>query len=160
MAALTTLNDEAGWRRAGFAFVADESSELAVILAEGDRVDELCLPLETYGKVSCQNGPVVALNADRWRAGGEDWDSTVDEYRIYLVTHEVGHLIGLRHPMERCPTESRIAAVMEPQTNNMQGCRGNGVPLDWEIEWARNRPAVVGPLPDWEGPRPSWPDDG
>ena len=155
--ALTILNDPSGWIRSGFTFSADASSELMVILADGARVDELCLPLETYGKVSCQNGNIVALNADRWRLAGDDWDSTIDDYRTYLINHEVGHLIGLRHPLERCPSDSRISALMEPQTNNLQDCTGNGIPLDWEVEWAQRRPAVVGPDPDWAGPRPSWP---
>ena len=157
--AIAILNDETGWVQSGFTFEHDPESELAVVLAEGAVVDELCLPLETYGKVSCQNGPVVALNADRWRLAGDDWDSTVEAYRIYLINHEVGHLIGLRHPLERCPTDSKISALMEPQTNNLDGCIGNGTPLQWEIEWALNRPVVVGPNPDWDGPFPSWPTD-
>jgi len=155
--AMTILNDDAGWNRSGFTFVADDASDLVVVLAEGARVDELCLPLETFGSVSCQNGTIVALNADRWRLGGRDWDSTVDAYRIYLVNHEVGHLIGLRHPQDRCPSGESVSAVMEPQTNNLVSCAGNGIPLPWEVEWARNRPVVVGPTPDWDGPKPVWP---
>jgi len=155
--ALAILNDPSGWSQSGFTFAADEGSELAVILAAGDVVDQLCLPLETYGKVSCQNGAVVALNADRWRLAGDDWDGSLESYRTYLVNHEVGHLIGLRHPVERCPTETKVSALMEPQTNNLLDCVGNGIALNWEIEWAQQRPAVIGPGPDWDGPRPSWP---
>ncbi len=155
--ALTILNAPTGWAQSGFTFVSDDASGLRVVLAEGPRVDELCLPLETFGTVSCQNGSVVALNADRWRQGARGWDSTVDAYRVYLVNHELGHLIGLRHPQSRCPTGEAVSAVMEPQTNNLVSCPGNGIPLQWEIEWARNRPAVVGPTPDWDGPRPEWP---
>ena len=160
--AVEILNHETGWIRSGFWFTAHPDSELRVVLAEGDEVDELCLPLDTHGQVSCQNGSVVALNADRWRVGGDDWTGSLDEYRHYLITHEVGHLIGLRHPGERCPTDSRISAVMEPQTNNLEDfdCIGNGVPMDWEIEWATRRPAVIGPDPEWDGPRPTWPSEG
>jgi hypothetical protein len=156
-AAIETLNSPAGWNRSGFFFVGDEGSDLTVVLADGPRVDELCDPLETGGRVSCQNGPIVALNADRWRDAFDGWTGTVEEYRKYLVTHEVGHLVGLRHPRDRCPTADRIGAVMEPQTDNLRGCIGNWIPLEWEIEWARSRPVVVGPAPDWEGPRPEWP---
>lgn len=159
-AALATLNSADGWSRAGFTFVPDGESDLRVILAEGPEVDELCLPLDTKGTVSCQNGAVVALNADRWRTGARRWDSTVEAYRVYLINHEVGHLIGLRHPRNRCPGGEPLSAVMEPQTNNPASCAGNGIPLAWELEWAGNRPVVVGPTPDWDGPRPVWPELG
>lgn len=155
--AIAILNDPDGWPRSGFTFVVDETSELTLMLAEAGRVDELCLPLQTHGTVSCQNGAIVALNADRWRTATDDWDSTVDDYRTYLINHEVGHLIGLRHPATRCPADRTVSAVMEPQTKGLEGCAGNGRPLEWEIQWAMNRPAKIGPTPDWEGPRPSWP---
>ncbi len=155
--AMSILNDPAGWSRAGYRFVADPDSELTVVLAEGARVDALCLPLETYGTVNCQNGPVVALNAARWRNAWRGWDDTVEAYRFYVVTHEVGHLIGLRHPAGRCPDGATRSAAMDPQTRTTLHCPGNGVPLDWEIEWASRRPAVIGPTPEWDGPRPEWP---
>jgi hypothetical protein len=153
---MSILADPRGWGRAGFTFVVDPSSDLTVVLAEPRRVDELCRPLLTRGAASCQNGPVVALNADLWRNASEDWDATVDDYRTYLVNHEVGHLIGLRHPKTRCPPDAPKSAVMEPQTGGLV-CPGNGWPLDWEIEWASNRPAEIGPRPEWDGPRPEWP---
>ena len=61
-------------------------------------VDALCLPYDTYGRFSCQNGPIVALNADRWRTAVDSWPATLDEYRAMLVNHEVGHLLGLAVP--------------------------------------------------------------
>ncbi len=151
--ALTILNDPRGWIRAGFTFVADENGPYRVVLAEGPDVDELCLPLRTFGRVSCQNGPVVALNADRWRNAVGHWVLGVDVYRGYLVNHEVGHLIGQRHPKPRCPVAGRPAGVMEQQTAGLEGCIGNPWPRDWEIAYAQNRPVVYAPLPDW-GPDP------
>jgi hypothetical protein len=150
---LAWLNHPDSWSRAGFSFVADDASPFRVVLAEGPEVDELCLPLETFGSVSCQNGPVVALNADRWRIAVEHWDSAVGDYRGYLINHEVGHLLGQRHPQPRCPVAGRPAGVMEQQTGGLEGCIGNPWPRDWEIELARQRPVVYAPLPDW-GPEP------
>lgn len=151
--ALAILNDSRGWPRAGFTFVADDASPFTVVLAEGAEVDELCLPLRTGGTVSCQNGPVVALNATRWRSAVNHWDGTVATYRGYLVNHEVGHLLGLRHPKPRCPVAGRPAGVMEQQTAGLEGCTGNPWPRDWEIALAEQRPVVYAPLPDW-GPDP------
>lgn len=147
--ALSVLNDPRGWVRAGFTFEDDDSSEYLLVLAEGPEVDALCLPLDTATKVSCQNGPVVALNADRWRVGVTHWDSDLAAYRGYLLNHEVGHLLGQRHPTPRCPVAGRPAAVMEPQTGNLRGCTGNAWPREWEIAHALQRPVVYAPLPDW-----------
>lgn len=159
---LATLNDDRGWNRAGVFFELDPESDLLVVVADPTEVDELCLPLITRGTVSCQNGTVVALNRDRWLTGPEPdkgWDNTVDLYRSYLVNHEVGHLLGLRHPTSRCPVAGGRAAVMEQQTGGLVGCVGNGFPLDWEIEWALRRPAKIAPLPEWDGPFPDNPGD-
>lgn len=147
--ALAILNDKRGWVRAGFVFVAALDAQYRVVLAEGAAVDQLCLPLDTGDYASCQNGPVVALNADRWRGAVEHWDGHLDGYRTYLVNHEVGHLIGMRHPTPRCPVPGAPAAVMEQQTGSLRGCVGNGWPRDWEIDHAKIRPVVFAPLPDW-----------
>lgn len=159
---MITLNDERGWRRAGVTFELDETSPLLVVVAYPAEVDALCDPLRTRGRVSCQNGAVVALNSDRWLTGPEPdkgWDSSIEVYRSYLINHEVGHLFGLRHPTSRCPIAGGRAAVMEQQTGGLVGCRGNGWPLDWEIEWAARRPAMIAPLPEWDGPFPENPGD-
>lgn len=150
---LTILNDERGWVGAGFTFRSDDDSPFTVILAEGRHVDDLCLPLVTYGTVSCQNGPVVALNATRWRQAVDHWDAEVADYRGYVVNHEVGHLLGQRHPKPRCVVAGRPAGVMEQQTAGLEGCTGNAWPRDWELDLARQRPVIYAPLPDW-GPDP------
>lgn len=146
---IETLNDRRSWASAGFRFVADPASDLRVVLAEPPVVDGLCAPLRTRSQVSCQNGDVVALNAERWRSTTDDWDRSDTEYRQYLVNHEVGHLVGQRHPEPRCPAPGTPAAVMEQQTKGLAGCLGNPWPLPWEIERASSRPAVIAPPPDW-----------
>jgi hypothetical protein len=148
-----TLDDPRSWSSAGFRFRVSPDAPFRVVLAEGPEVDRLCAPLRTASKVSCQNGPVVALNADRWRVGVGEWDAGIEEYRHYVVNHEVGHLVGQRHPEPRCPDRGALAAVMEQQTKGLVGCRANGWPLWWELERAAARPAVLAPPPEW-GPSP------
>src|SRR4051794_17753353 len=43
-----TLADPRGWTRARFEFVPDASAPYLIVLAEGDEVDRLCLPYDTY----------------------------------------------------------------------------------------------------------------
>jgi hypothetical protein len=147
--ALQILNDPRGWAKAGFTFKAEPQSSFRVVLAEGFEVDKLCDPLDTHGQVSCQNGPVVALNAERWREAVEHWDASPETYRGYLANHEVGHLLGQRHPRPSCPKIGQPAGVMEQQTGGLKGCKGNPWPRDWEIEYAKRRPVVYAPKPDW-----------
>ena len=146
--ALATLNDPRGWGQAGFSFRSDPSSSYRVVLAEPADVDALCLPLITGGRVSCQNGDVVAINANRWRNATDDWDKGADAYRQYVINHEVGHLIGQFHPENRCPRPGEPEAVMAQQTKGLEGCQGNPWPLDWEIAGASVRPVVYAPTPD------------
>lgn len=133
----SVLTDERGWSRAGFEFRFGEAdAAYTVVLAEGSEVDELCLPYDTGGRFSCQIGPVVALNADRWRVAVESWPGSLDEYRTMLVNHEVGHLTGQHHPAVRCPGEGQPAPVMAQQSSGVAPCTANPWPLDWEIECA------------------------
>jgi hypothetical protein len=157
---VTTLNDPRGWPRAGFSFVSTPRGRYRVVLAEPAQIDALCSPLKTGGVVSCQNGPTVALNADRWRLGVAHWDAGLDEYRTYLVNHEVGHLIGQFHPAPRCPKPGGRAAVMEQQSKALEGCLGNPWPLQWEIDQAAKRPTLLAPGPDVQRDIANLGDDG
>ena len=143
--ARSTLGDPKGWSRAGFRLVHRADAKFTVVLAEGTEVDKLCLPYDTYGQYSCQNGPTVALNADRWRTATPKWTGSLDDYRRYLVGHEVGHLLGLRHPRVQCPAAGQRAPLMGQQSTELNGCLPNPWPLDSEVAVARRRPADLAP---------------
>ena len=143
--AQATLADPRGWARAGFRLVHRPDAPFRVVLAEGPEVDALCLPYDTYGQYSCQNGPTVALNADRWRTATPKFTGTLDDYRRYLVGHEVGHLLGLSHPRVQCHSPGRPAPLMAQQSTELDGCLPNPWPLSSEIELGRRRPAALAP---------------
>ncbi|MEM9132685.1 MAG: DUF3152 domain-containing protein [Actinomycetota bacterium] len=140
------LTDERGWQRAGFRFeFSDTAYDYTVVLAEGSEVDELCLPYDTFGRFSCQIGPVVALNADRWRTAVDSWPASLDDYRTMLVNHEVGHLTGQHHPAVRCPGDGQPAPVMAQQSSGVDPCTANPWPLPWEIDCAARRLEPIAP---------------
>lgn len=140
-----TLSDPRGWARAGFRLVPDPGAELRIVLAEGPEVDRLCLPYETFGAYSCQIGPVVALNADRWRRATPEWTGELAGYRVMLVNHEVGHLLGQKHPAVPCPGAGQPAPVMAQQSTELRGCRANPWPLDAEVERAARHDLPLAP---------------
>lgn len=143
----STLADPRGWTRARFRFVRDDSGPYLIVLAEGDEVDRLCLPYETYGQYSCQNGPVVALNADRWREATPKWTGDLATYRQMLVNHEVGHLLGQKHPRQQCPVQGQPAPIMNQQSTELDGCLPNPWPLPWEVELAARHDRPLAPPP-------------
>ena len=141
-----TLTDPRGWQRAGFRLVRSPHARYVVVLAEAAEVDRLCLPYDTYGKYSCQNGPVVALNADRWRTATPEWTGDLATYREMLVNHEVGHLLGQHHPSApQCPTPGRPARIMSQQSTELNGCLPNPWPLPAEIARAARHDLPLAP---------------
>jgi hypothetical protein len=144
----TILHDPRGWGRAGFRFVERADAPFTILLGESADVDAQCRPYDTFGKYSCQNGPVVALNADRWRTATPKWTADLATYRQYLVGHEVGHLLGMHHPKVMCPRAGRPAPLMNQQSSELNGCLPNPWPLPSEITEAARRPAVLAPPPD------------
>lgn len=54
----------------------------------------------------------------------------LDQYRRYLVLHEAGHALGLRHS-ERCEANG-LAPIMMQQTKGLASCAPNTWPLPSE----------------------------
>lgn len=142
------LTDPRGWVRAGFRFVRDPDADYTVVIAEGPEVDRLCEPYQTHATYSCQNGPVVAINADRWRTATPQWPADLASYRIMLVNHEVGHLLHLHHPDPQCPGAGLPAPVMAQQSTELGPCQPNPWPLAWEIDLTARRLEPLAPPAD------------
>ena len=105
---------------------AGERTEFSVLIATPKTTDTYCLPLRTWGRLSCQDGPRAVLNARRWAFGATTYGKDVTGYRIYLVNHEVGHVLGRGH--DSCPKRGAPAPIMVQQTKSLQGCRPNSWP--------------------------------
>lgn len=152
------LTDARGWARAGFVFVLDPDGEHVITVAEGAEVDVRCAPYDTGGRYSCQLGTTVNLNADRWRTATPEWTGSLEDYRVMLVNHEVGHLIGLHHPRPQCPGPGLPAPIMAQQSTELGDCLANPWPLAWEVDLAASRvePFAPGYQDEPEG-RPSPP---
>jgi hypothetical protein len=140
-----TLTDPRGWQRAGFRLVLDPRAAYRVVLVEPAEAERLCRPYDVYSKYSCQNGPVVVINAERWRHATPKWTGTLSAYRQMLVNHEFGHLLGMHHPAAQCPRPGVLAAVMAQQSTELNGCLSNPWPLPGEIRRAARHDLPLAP---------------
>ncbi|WP_344099244.1 DUF3152 domain-containing protein [Myceligenerans crystallogenes] len=126
-AVMKTLNDRRGWSSVdGVTFARTDGADhdFSVVLAGPDTTDELCAPLDTGGSLSCGVIGMAVLNFRRWAFGSHAWDD-ITEYRKYLVSHEVGHVIGHGHDL--CAGKGEKATVMVQQTKSTRGC----IPEPW-----------------------------
>ncbi|CAN5875383.1 hypothetical protein BH23ACT2_BH23ACT2_13310 [soil metagenome] len=125
------LGDRRGWTTAdGIALqrvATREEAELTVRLTTPDTTDRLCFPLDTGGEVSCGHRGMAVLNLERWLKGAEPSKLDLTDYRAYLVTHEVGHLLGYGHVP--CPGPGELAPTMMQQTLSIGACEPNPWPV-------------------------------
>ena len=126
---LKILNDPRGWATIidkKFQFTSLDRSDFEIIFATPNTVDELCAPLATKGMYSCRRENRVVLNYFRWLAGAKDFGNDLSTYRLYLINHEVGHMLGWGH--NECPAEGALAPLMMQQSKSTNGCKPYGWP--------------------------------
>lgn len=125
---LGTLNDPRGWGAGGAMTFArtDGDAEFRVVLASPGTIDELCAPLDTEGIYSCGSNGHAAINYLRWSRAAKSFGDDRTKYRQYLISHEVGHLLGHRH--ERCPGPGQPAPLMQQQTDTQAPCTPTAFP--------------------------------
>ena len=87
----------------------------------------MCYPLQTNGIYSCRNGNQVVINIFRWLSGAKDFGVDLGTYRLYLINHEIGHLLGWGHT--NCPSQNALAPLMMQQSKTTDGCIPNGWPI-------------------------------
>jgi hypothetical protein len=127
------LFDERSWARDVHLHRIDDpaGADIRLVFATPATADRLCgaAGLATHGVYSCWTGEYAGrfavINSWRYAFGAAGFDDR-DEYRRYVVNHEVGH--GLGHGHVGCPAAGAPAPVMMQQSASLGACTANGWP--------------------------------
>lgn len=133
------LAEADGWAAAGYTFAPTEGkADITIVLAAPKTVDRMCAPLQTGGTFSCGRKGRVVINARRFKHGATTYRGKLEQYRTYVVNHEVGHLLGFDH--RECPGRGMRAPVMLQQTKSLAGCKRGSTPRADEVASLAARP--------------------
>lgn len=129
-----TLGDPRSWgnggrmsfQRVGVAEAAAGQFEFKVSLVSPGHMETYCPGVGTGGYTSCRYADRAVINLARWATAVPDYAGDVATYRLYVVNHEVGHVLGNGHL--DCPGAGQVAPVMQQQTLGLDGCVKNAWP--------------------------------
>lgn len=118
------LADPNGWESKGYVFVRVQKASPTTVRIY------LSSP-ETIKKFGCESnlscaqmgGTELRVNAMRWSRGAPDSKLDLDSYRQYVVSHEMGHILG--HDHVKCPGAGQSAPIMMQQTLGIGECSPN-----------------------------------
>ncbi len=117
------LSDPDGWGSRGYTFEPSEHNpRVHIRLSMPSTITSIC---GLSGNLSCAElgGRNMYLNADRWFNGAPNSKLSLDDYRQYMVSHEIGHILGFDHA--ECPCKNCPAPIMMQQTRGIGQCKPN-----------------------------------
>ena len=117
------LADPDGWESQGYEFEAVDRNASVVI----HLTSPATLMKSGCGdpNLSCAElgGRNMYLNAMRWTKGAAPSRLSLDDYRQYMVSHEMGHILGHEHVS--CPGHGQPVPIMVQQTLGIGACAPN-----------------------------------
>ena len=135
-----------GWSRYGYQFKKVDSDKKSgtckhfTIMLTPSSVISAMFPrfAQTQLSVCNRRTNIIYINEARWmRTILDDSQLELPEYRAYLISHEVGHILGLGHaPVSECATAASSnvpVPTMMQQTLGIKHCKPSPWPKPHEL---------------------------
>jgi hypothetical protein len=116
------LADPNGWESKGYRFVqVKNDAQVHIHLSS----------IKGLKKAGCDSslscaelgGREMRINEHWWRYGTKKSGQDLNGYRQYVISHEMGHILGQDHA--KCPGKGQLAPIMLQQTLGLHGCLPN-----------------------------------
>jgi hypothetical protein len=116
------LADPNGWESKGYRFFqVRRNPQVMIRLTSRAGLHKIGCDVN----LSCAEvgGNEILINADNWKNGSARSGQDLDGYRQYVISHEMGHILGFDHV--KCPAKGLPAPIMLQQTLGLHGCLPN-----------------------------------
>jgi hypothetical protein len=116
------LNDPDGWSKYKYFFEdVEEGEDVLIRLSSSSTIKKIC----GDERLSCAElgGRFMYLNSERWFYGSKQSGLSLTDYRQYMISHEIGHILG--HDHTKCPCVGCAAPIMMQQTLGIGSCKPN-----------------------------------
>ena len=153
-----TLAETRGWRRYHYRFQhctgqCPNKRTFTISLVPNELLARFGQSFDGMSAADCLHNQIF-INLDRWKNGSQRNGSTrfelnVEEYRRYVINHEVGHILKGCQPSDHktdCDhSDQGKAPVMMQQTISLRGCKSNhGYPtnIDRPVQIIKSKTAL------------------
>jgi hypothetical protein len=142
------LNDKRGWNKLGYYFVdSNDPDALLILLTSADSIGKSFDRTLSYYDESKH---LICINYNNWM-GGSKSSLPLDQYRHYVINHEVGHALGYGHTVcHKAGEKGSVMMQMSKGPDFIAPCIENCFPLDNELEMQKHlyNPSLVKKIED------------
>ena len=124
-----TLTDPRSWNVPFEEVTKADEADIRIFLVRSSTIKNIC----NFSGLSCADRSTrnIYINGYRWLYGSKRSKMNLDDYRSYVINHEVGHLLGLDH-LKCSGKAGKKAPVMLQQTLGVGKCLPNPFPTTAE----------------------------
>lgn len=108
----------------------NENPDFIIFLTTDSAINQAC----KLRGLSCADWSknIIYINNDNWSKGSKKSGLNLEDYRIYVINHEIGHILGIHNHLK--PKKGCKVPVMNQSTLGI----GKGLPNMWPLRREQN----------------------